>query len=401
MVLFAVGLLFAVCLHEAGHMVMAKAFGMKVTQYFAGFGPTVWSFRRGETEYGVKAVPAGGFVKIVGMTPLEPVEPGDEGRAFFRRPLWQRTVVLSAGSITHFLLAAVVTYVAAVTTGLPNIRGAEHFSLASAPPVVQAYCVPASTTATSCAATDPAPAKQAGMQTGDLVTAVGSTRVSTYEQLVHALQALPAGPVGITVDRAGAAKTLTVTPVRVQRTVDGVSKQVSAIGVTLADSAYPAPVLHFGALSAFGGSATFGQEVVSATFSAMAAFPGKVPKLVDALEGHPRDPNTPVSVVGASRIGGEAVSSGHTVIALTAFAQLNVFIGIFNLVPLLPLDGGHVAVAWFEAVRSRVARRRGLPDPGRVDYNKLMPVTYAVILVFGLTSLLAVAADIVNPIRLN
>jgi RIP metalloprotease RseP len=118
--IFAVGILFSVCLHEAGHLLTAKRFGMKATQYFAGFGPTLWSFRRGETEYGVKAIPAGGFVKIVGMTPLEELDPADNDRAFWRYPLWQRTIVLVAGSATHFALALVIFYFAAITTGLPN-----------------------------------------------------------------------------------------------------------------------------------------------------------------------------------------------------------------------------------------------------------------------------------------
>src|SRR5947208_16197240 len=142
-VLFALAIFVSVCLHEAGHMVTAKTFGMKVTQYFAGFGPTVWSTRRGETEYGIKAVPAGGFVKIVGMTPLEPVADLDDSRAFWRRPLWQRTVVLAAGSATHFALAIVVAYAAAVTTGLPN-RAAGSFDAASAPAAVYSLstCIP-------------------------------------------------------------------------------------------------------------------------------------------------------------------------------------------------------------------------------------------------------------------
>jgi RIP metalloprotease RseP len=115
--IFAVGILVSVCLHEAGHLLTAKRFGMKATQYFAGFGPTLWSIRRGETEYGVKAIPAGGFVKIVGMSPLEELGPADQERAFWRFPLWQRTIELVSGSAPHFLLALVIFYFAAITTG--------------------------------------------------------------------------------------------------------------------------------------------------------------------------------------------------------------------------------------------------------------------------------------------
>src|SRR3954447_7735478 len=120
-VVFALGILISVCLHEAGHMVTAKAFGMKVTRYFVGFGPTLWSFRRGETEYGVKAIPAGGFVKIVGMTPQDDdVEPGDEQRAMWRYPVWKRTIVMSAGSVTHFILGFVLLWITLAFVGIPN-----------------------------------------------------------------------------------------------------------------------------------------------------------------------------------------------------------------------------------------------------------------------------------------
>src|SRR3954447_18258698 len=130
-VIFAVGIFASVCLHEAGHLLTAKRFGMKATQYFAGFGPTIWSTRRGETEYGLKAIPAGGFVKIVGMTPLEEVAPEDRDRVFWKFPLWQRTVVLVAGSATHFALALIIFYIAGLTTGLPSLA-AQDFDLMKA-----------------------------------------------------------------------------------------------------------------------------------------------------------------------------------------------------------------------------------------------------------------------------
>jgi membrane-associated protease RseP (regulator of RpoE activity) len=150
-----------------------------------------------------------------------------------------------------------------------------------------------------------------------------------------------------------------------------------------------------------GGSADFLGESVQQTFQAVAAFPSKIPKLFDAIGGEERDSETPISVVGASRIGGEAVELGAPIIFLTLLGGLNVFIGVFNLFPLLPLDGGHVAIAWYERARSWVAARRGRPDPGRVDYNKLLPVTYVVILLFGGLTLLTLTADIVNPITLQ
>jgi len=120
---FALAILISVSLHELGHMVTAKRFGMKVTKYFVGFGPTIFSWRRGETEYGLKAIPLGGFCKIVGMTPQDDdVAPEEEPRAMWRYPVWKRTVVMSAGSATHFLLAIVATWFAAIFIGLPNPR---------------------------------------------------------------------------------------------------------------------------------------------------------------------------------------------------------------------------------------------------------------------------------------
>src|SRR4051794_13332339 len=199
-------------------MLTAKAFGMKVTQYFAGFGPKVWSFQRGETEYGLKAIPAGGYVKIVGMTPLEPVADEDEPRAFWRAPLRRRTVVLSAGSLTHFLLAIVVTYIAAVTTGLPNMAW-QNYDRAKAAPVVEvADCVVPVPTRGDCKAGDPAgAAKAAGLQDGDRILDVGGTAIANYSELVTALQQAPAGPIAVRYERAGAEKTATVRLVPVTR----------------------------------------------------------------------------------------------------------------------------------------------------------------------------------------
>jgi membrane-associated protease RseP (regulator of RpoE activity) len=407
--LFAVGILVSVCLHEFGHLLTAKHFGMKATQYFAGFGPTLWSFRRGETEYGVKAIPAGGFVKIVGMTPLEEVAPEDDKRAFWRFPLRQRTVVLVAGSATHFLLAIVIFFLMAPTTGLPNPALASYDPLKQPATigtvsscVVVGYDVDKNGYLRDCRAGDPtSPAAAAGLRSGDQITKVGSTPVSTYGELVTAIRATPAGPTPITYLRDGSEQTATVDLVATQRRPVGGKpdevKTVSALGVT---ATVPPLTLHYSLLGAVPASVWYVGETVGQTFSAIGRFPAKIPKLLDAIGGQQRDPETPVSVVGASRIGGEAVSHKAPIVFLALLGGLNVFIGVFNLLPLLPLDGGHVAVAWYEKARSWLARRRGQPDPGRVDYNKLLPVTYLVILVFGGLTLLTLAADIVNPIRL-
>jgi membrane-associated protease RseP (regulator of RpoE activity) len=410
--IFAVGILVSVCLHEAGHLLTAKRFGMKATQYFAGFGPTLWSVRRGETEYGLKAIPAGGFVKIVGMTPLEDVPPADRARAFWRYPLWQRTVVLAAGSATHFVLALLIFYGAAVATGLPNAAAASFDQLKAAPVVgqvsdcvVQGFDLTKDKALRPCRATDPAsPAKLAGLRHGDRILTIGGKRIPTYGALVRTVRTTPPGPVTITYRRGGVVHTTTATLVPTKRpglnddSGTGPLHTVSAIGLS---GRHPRFVLHYGPVDGVAGAVSFLGTNVTQTFKAVGAFPSKIPNLVDAIGGAHRDTNGPVSVVGASRIGGQAVEVGAPIIFLALLGGLNVFIGIFNLFPLLPLDGGHIAVAWYERVRSWFAMRRGRPDPGRVDYNKLLPVTYLVVLAFGGVTLLTLAADIVNPISIG
>jgi len=410
-VLFALGILVSICLHEAGHLITAKRFGMKATKYFAGFGPTLWSFRRGETEYGLKAIPAGGFVKIVGMTPMEDdVSAEDAPRAFWRQPTWKRTVVLVAGSFTHFVLAVVIFYLAAVTTGLPNAAASDYDPF-QAPPVIGAVsdCViqdfDTARRSGDCRPGDPeGPAKAAGLRSGDRVLSVDGKRIGTYGDLVTVVRATPPGPTRVTYERAGQVRTVTVDLVATERPpvddVTGEVRTVSAIGIGADTTNAPPPILHYSAASAVPGALSFTGFSIGQTFEAIAGFPQRVPKLIDAITGEQRDPTTPISVVGASRIGGEAVELGAPIIFLALLGGLNLFIGIFNLFPLLPLDGGHVAIIWYERARSWIAARRGRPDPGRVDYNKLLPVTYLVLLLFGGLTLLTLAADIVNPIRL-
>ncbi|MGH8970529.1 MAG: M50 family metallopeptidase [Actinomycetes bacterium] len=410
--IFAVGIFVSICLHEAGHLLTAKRFGMKATQYFAGFGPTLWSVRRGETEYGVKAIPAGGFVKIVGMTPLEEVSPEDSKRSFWRFPLWQRTIVLVAGSATHFAVAIVVFFLMGLTTGLPN-PALRDFDPKAAPPVlgevatcvVPGFDLDADGALRGCKDGDPAgPARAAGLRVGDRVTSIDGRPIGTYGDLFETVRAAPAAPVEVVYVRDGVRRTTTADLVATERpraadpAGTGPLETVSAIGVTV-DA--PTPILHYSAGPGVGAAFWYTGVVVDQTFEAVGAFPSKVPKLIDAIGGEERDAETPISVVGASRIGGEAIELGLPIIFLAALGGLNIFIGVFNLFPLLPLDGGHVAIAWFERARSWLAARRGRPDPGRVDYNRLLPVTYVVIMLFGGLTLLTLTADIVNPIRLS
>jgi membrane-associated protease RseP (regulator of RpoE activity) len=402
-VLGALAILFSVSLHEAGHMGTAKAFGMKVTRYFVGFGPTLLSFRRGETEYGVKGIPVGGFVKITGMTPQD--DDADDPRAMWRFPVWKRTIVMAAGSIVHFILAFLILWGVAANAAMPN---PQNLGPAGEPDKVPAYvsvapCVPVDLK-TDCNGLN-GPAKAAGIRDNDRITAVGSTKVDNYGDLVTAIRSLKAGEVvQITYVRDGKSVTTAVTPIEASRPpIDNPSGQVekvAAIGVGLTYNPNLPVQVHYSAGEALPRAADLMGQSFTGVITAFKNLPDKIPGLISAIGGGERDPNSPVSVVGASRITGEAVQYGSWAMFFLIIAALNFFIGVFNLLPLLPLDGGHIAIAWFERVRSFVYARLGKRDPGRVDYYKLMPLTYAVILVFGAFTLLTVTADIVNPITI-
>ena len=415
-VLFALGILISIALHEAGHMWTARAFGMKVTRFFIGFGPTVWSFTRKGIEYGVKPIPFGAFVKIVGMTPQDDdVAPGDEKRAMWRYPVWKRTIVMSAGSAAHFLLGIVILWGLFAFAPRPDW---DH--LDAAPPVVLTVldCVqetwevnPDTGQPRSCVkGSDPqSAAVTAGLRPGDRITAVGGTEVDSWGATTQAIRAAGGQTITLTYVRDGA--TVTTAPVKIpaaERPRQDVDPNTPVTEITAAQlervgqlGITPVvPQITSGPIAAFGDAKDKTVEMFAGTFAALKKFPEKVPKLWAALTGSERDPETPISVVGASRIGGELFEQGELPTFLLVLAGLNFFVGIFNLLPLLPLDGGHIAIAWFEKVRSWLYARLGKPDPGRVDYYKLMPVTYAVILIFGGFTLLTVAADIVNPVTI-
>src|SRR5689334_14072211 len=209
-VLFALIIFVSVCLHEAGHMVTAKAFGMKVTRYFAGFGPTIFSFKKGETEYGLKGIPLGGFVKIVGMTPQDDdVEPGDEKRAMWRYPVWKRTIVMSAGSLTHFVLGFVLLWIVLTFVGIPNPKLNDAAKLPAY--ISVADCIVTSDTQAACTDADPrGAAKAAGLRDGDLITSVDRANITSYGQLVNVIRNAKAGPHEVTYERDGVSGTTTV-----------------------------------------------------------------------------------------------------------------------------------------------------------------------------------------------
>ena len=387
-VIFIVALLFSVMLHESGHFVTAKKFGMKVTQYFVGFGTTLWSTRRGETEYGIKALPLGGFVKIVGMTSMDEVDPADEPRSFRRHPAWQRLIVLFAGSFMHFVLALVLLFLLAAAIGLDNDNTTQLGPVAA--------CVPANAKAFengTCTASDrPSPAKAAGIQAGDKVVSFDGKPVSSWIALGNDIRSTPAHrTVPVVVLRDGHQVTLHVT----LAAVGGRSGSYLGVESTNVFERYN-PIRSV----TYAGS-MFGQ-VLTGSAKEIGSLPAAIPHLF-AKNRSSTAAGQVTSVVGAGEITGDVVSAsvGWQVkvdYVLLIVASLNIFVGAFNLLPLLPLDGGHVAVIVWERIRAWFARLRHRPDPGLVDMRKVLPVSFSIFMVIVFFSLMLILADIVNPV---
>jgi membrane-associated protease RseP (regulator of RpoE activity) len=394
--LFALAILISVALHECGHMWIARVTGMKVRRYFVGFGPTLWSTRRGETEYGFKAVPLGGFCDIAGMTPVEDLAPDERDRAMYKQATWKRVAVLFAGPGMNFVICLVLIYAIALIWGLPNLH----------PPtravVGETACVaPEVTQGKLGECTGPGPAALAGIRTGDVVVKVGDTPVSSFEDMAVAVRKMH-GTIPVVVERDGKPFTTYVDVTPTQRWVsDGKGGQpapatVGAIGV---GAPRLAPT-HYGVFTAVPATFAFAGNLTVEVGKALVTIPTKVGALVHAIGGGQRDPQTPISVVGASIIGGDTVDHGLWVAFWFFLAQLNLILGAVNLVPLLPFDGGHIAVAVFEKVRNMIRSARGKVAAAPVNYLKLMPATYVVLVLVVGYMLLTVTADLVNPIRL-
>jgi membrane-associated protease RseP (regulator of RpoE activity) len=390
-VIFLVALLFSVMLHETGHFVLAKKFGMKATRYFVGFGPTIWSTKRGETEYGIKALPLGGFVKIIGMHSLDDVDdPADEPRTFRRHPAWQRILVLCAGSFMHFVLAFLLVFSLALGIGIANDNTTQLGTVTQ--------CVAANTsqlTNGTCTASDQAsPAKLAGLRAGDQVTAFNGTPVSNWTQLGNLIRKAPAGSQAtITVKRDSKILNL-------HATLAAVSGRSGAyLGIAPTVVFQPANPIR---ATQYAGTA-FGQVIVGSV-KAVGALPGALPKLFSKDRGSTAAGQVS-SVVGAAEATGAAVAANvgwqyKVSFVLLLIASLNIFVGVFNMLPLLPLDGGHVAVVIWERIRAWFARLRKRPDPGLVDMAKLLPVSFSIFMVLMFFGVVLVLADIVNPVNI-
>lgn len=391
-VIFLVALLFSVMLHETGHFVAAKRFGMKATKYFIGFGPTIWSTTRGETEYGIKALPLGGYVKIVGMTSLDEVDPEDEPRSFRRAPGWQRIVVLVAGVSMNFVLAAVLIFGLALSLGIENDNTTQLGLVAA--------CVPPSQTALNngapCTAGEAkSPAALAGLRVGDKITSFNGVRVSDWTQLDNVIKGVkPGSPVTITVDRDGHPLTLRTTLAAVSGHGGGY------LGIAPATVFQPASVLD--ALNYVG---TGFNEEITGTASALSQLPSALPEFFAKDRASTAAGNVG-SIVGAARDTGQAVAASvgwkyKVSFVVLIIAALNIILGVANLLPLLPMDGGHAAVVVWERLRAWFARLRGRADPGLVDYRKLIPVSFSIFLVLVFFSAMLILADIVNPVNLG
>jgi membrane-associated protease RseP (regulator of RpoE activity) len=397
-VIFVLALLISVMLHELGHFLTAKKFHMRVTQFFVGFGKTLWSVFRGETEYGVKALPVGGFVRIQGMTSMEDVDVADEARSFRRQPGWQRIIVLGAGSFMHFVLALLLFFILAIgvgqastNTSLPGTNVVS--SVAACVPVSQKALV--STNPCPSSSMPRSPAEAAGLKVGDRIISIGGRPVANWNQLKAALAHQKTGvPVPIIAKRDGRDLSFTVK-----------LAYVPGHGLPYLGVSYSTVYVRSGFFGAIGYAGSQFADTVTSSASAVSRLPSAIPDLFSQNRSHTAAGQVS-SVVGVGEVTGDVVQASlpwqaKVWVVLYLVASLNIFVGIFNLLPLLPLDGGHLAVVIFERIRYWLARVFHRPDPGLVDMQKLVPVSLLVfVLLVGFGTLL-IAADIFNPVHIQ
>ena len=442
-VVFVVAILVSIGLHELGHMIPAKKFGGKVTQYFIGFGPTVWSRQRGETEYGLKAVPLGGYVKIVGMLPptvdgvadevtydaegnkvvrvrksntgmftqlisdaraaeWEHVRPGDADRMFYKLAWWKKVVVMAGGPTVNLLIAFFLFW------GVFATYGDRSLEPNAGPPVVETVSeclLPYVEEGRACRPDDPpTPAVEAGLLPGDVIVSFNGQEVTGWAQFRDMIRGNASGEAVIGFERDGRQMTgVTNTTVQMRPTSDTdlELKEVGFLGVS--------PEGHV--VITHGGPVYTLQQMGSmtkTTVQALVNLPVKVWGVAKAIAGvEDRALDSPVSIVGGGRIAGETAAhddfdeAEKIVFLLMLVAGFNLFIGLFNFIPLLPLDGGHIAGALWEAGRRGIARMAGRPDPGYVDVAKLLPVAYAVAVAMLVMGVVLIVGDLVVPLHVQ
>jgi membrane-associated protease RseP (regulator of RpoE activity) len=423
--LFAVGLLFSIAWHELGHLSTAKLFGIRVPQYMVGFGPTLFSRTKGETEYGLKAIPFGGYIRMIGMFPpgpdgrlearstspwrgmiedarsaaFEELKPGDETRLFYTRAPWKRVIVMFAGPFMNLILAVVLFLTVLMGFGITQ----QTTTVGS----VSKCVISQSENRDTCKDSDPAaPAAAAGLKAGDRFVSFDGVRTESWNQLSDLIRANPGKEVPIVVERGGEQITL-----HAKIATNQVAKKDS--GGRIVEGEYvTAGFLGFSAASGvvkqdFDESLTWMGDRIGEAANSIAALPGKIPALWDAAFGDgPREPDSPMGVVGAARVGGEIATldippTQQLAMFIMLVAGFNLSLFLFNMLPLLPLDGGHIAGALWESLRRNVARLLRRPDPGPFDVAKLMPVAYVVAGIFICFTILVLIADVVNPVRIS
>ncbi|MEU9026975.1 site-2 protease family protein [Streptomyces sp. NPDC048383] len=423
-VVFVVGLLFSIAWHELGHLSTAKLFGIRVPQYMVGFGRTIWSRQKGDTEYGIKAIPMGGYIRMIGMFPpgedgkvtarstspfrsmiedarsaaYEELQPGDESRLFYTRKPWKRVIVMFAGPFMNLVLALAIFFGVWMTFGINRTTT----QVATVSPCV----IQQSENREVCKDSDPvAPAKLAGLTAGDRIVAFDGREVADWSALQQRIRDT-VGPATVTVVRDGRELTLPVNLIenKVART-DGHGGYVKGEYVTAGWLGF-SPKTEVAALG-FGESVDHMGEIVEGSVQGLIQLPAKIPALWDAaFGGAEREQDSPMGIVGAARISGEIATldipgEQRMSIMLNVLGMFNLSLFLFNMLPLLPLDGGHIAGALWESLRRNVARLLRRADPGPFDVARLMPAAYVVAGLFVCFTLLVLVADVVNPIKIT